>query len=137
MKAWSKEISSLNKLINNCNWVLAPLDGLEDQRPLDKTEFNFRKLVKKHLSDLLEAKRIYWKQRATIRWVKFGDENSNIFQAIATKCFRRNQIPKLLQSDGSWVTGHNLKAGLLCNSFEDRLGVSEYLEMLHDLETLL
>jgi hypothetical protein len=49
LRKWSKELSKLNKLINNCNWVLALLDGLEDQRPLYPPESIFRKLVKLHL----------------------------------------------------------------------------------------
>jgi hypothetical protein len=124
-------------LINNFHCALTLLDSLEDQRPLDRVEFNFRKLVKKHLATLLEAKRVYWKQRATIRWVKFGDENSKLFQAMATISFRRNLIPKLLQQYGSLLTDHHLKAGLLWNAFRDRLGLSEYSGMLFDLEILL
>jgi hypothetical protein len=30
LKAWSKELSKLNKLINNCSYVLGILDGLEE-----------------------------------------------------------------------------------------------------------
>jgi hypothetical protein len=41
------------------------LDGLEEQRNLSVIEKNFRKVVKKNLSKLLEAKRIYWRKRAT------------------------------------------------------------------------
>lgn len=59
LKCWSKELSKLNKLINNCSWVLALLDGLEEQRCLSLIEGNFRKIVKKHMHKLLEAKRIY------------------------------------------------------------------------------
>jgi hypothetical protein len=62
LKAWSRELSKLNKLINNSNFVLALLDGLEEQRPLSIIESNFRKLLKCHLISLLEAKRTYWKQ---------------------------------------------------------------------------
>lgn len=59
LKNWSKEISQLNKIIHNCNWVLATLDGLEDQRRLSMVERNFRKIVKEHLQNMLQAKRIY------------------------------------------------------------------------------
>jgi hypothetical protein len=79
LKAWSRELSMLNKLINKSNFVLAMLDGLEEQRPLSVIERNFRKLLKSHLITLLEARRTYWKQRSTIRWVKFGDENTKLF----------------------------------------------------------
>lgn len=67
LKEWSREFSKLGKLINNWIWVIAMLDGLEGQRPLSRVEANFRLAVKKHLLDLLEAKRIYWKQRAMNR----------------------------------------------------------------------
>jgi hypothetical protein len=67
LKAWSRELSKLNKLINNNNFVLALLDGLEEQRPLSVIESNFRKLLKTHLISLLDAKRTYWKQHSTIR----------------------------------------------------------------------
>jgi hypothetical protein len=74
LKAWSRELSILNRLINNTSFVLALLDGLEEQRPLSVIERNFRKHLKVHLINLLEAKKVYWKQRSTIRWVRFGDE---------------------------------------------------------------
>jgi hypothetical protein len=38
LKAWSKEISKLNKLINNSSYALALIDGLEEQIPLSLME---------------------------------------------------------------------------------------------------
>jgi hypothetical protein len=58
LKAWSQELS---KLINNSSYVLALLYGLEEQRTLSLVERNFRQLLKSHLPNLLEAKRVYWK----------------------------------------------------------------------------
>jgi hypothetical protein len=89
------------------------LDGLEDQRSLNVLEANFRKILKQHLQKLLDAKRTYWKQWDTVRWVNFGDENSKIFQALSTHSFRSNSIPTLTAADGTSVTGHDLKVGLL------------------------
>jgi len=79
LKIWSKKLSNLSKLIYNYNWVLLLLDGLEDQRELSRQETTFRALVKSHLATLLEAKRVYWKQRNSVRWVKLGDENTHFF----------------------------------------------------------
>ena len=79
LKVWSKKLSNLSKLIYNYNWVLLLLDGLEDQRPLSRLETIFRVLVKNHLATVQESKRTYWRQRNTVRWVKFGDENSSFF----------------------------------------------------------
>ena len=49
LKKWSKGLSNLNILIQNCNEVLATLDDLEEQRPLFTLEFNFRKIIKDHI----------------------------------------------------------------------------------------
>jgi hypothetical protein len=137
LKNWSTNLSQLNKLINNCDWVLAMLDGLEDQRTMKVAEGVFRKLVKVHLQKLLDAKRIYWKQRSTVRWDTFGDENTKLFQAMATHSFRRNSIPSLTSTYGIIVTDHDLKAGLLWASFKDSLGISEFNEMVFDLHSLI
>jgi hypothetical protein len=55
------------------------MDGLDEQRALSGLEMKFRKLVKTHLVFLLETRRIYWKQRNTVRWVKLGDEKNPYF----------------------------------------------------------
>jgi hypothetical protein len=98
LKKWSKSLSKLSKLIYNCNWVLLVLDDLEDQRPFSNLEKAFRKLVKSHLSCLLESKRVYLKQRNTIRWVKHGDENTSFFHTMATISHKRNFIVSLTKT---------------------------------------
>jgi hypothetical protein len=108
LKEWSKELSKLNKLINNSSFALGILEGLEEQRPLSLLERNFREQIKLHLFKLLDAKKTYWKQRSTIRWVRFGDENTKLFHAIATQKFRRNHISQLqLQR---WLYGSRTRA---------------------------
>ena len=67
LRKWSNNLSKLSKLIYNCNWVLLLMDGLEEQRQLSNLEKAFKRLVRGHLASLLESKRIYWKQRNTIR----------------------------------------------------------------------
>jgi hypothetical protein len=85
----------------------------------------------------LESKRVYWKQRSTIRWVKFGDENTKLFHSIATHKFRRNYITSLQSTDGSLVTDHDQKAAPLWTSFRDRLGQSEDTTMFFSLDSLI
>lgn len=137
LKHWSKELSRLGQLINNANFVISLLDGLEDQRPLSGLEAIFRKIVKKYLSGLLEAKRIYWKQRNTARWVRFGNENTQLFQAMATYSHRKKYITSIAMEDGSIVTGHEQKALVLWNAYKERLGVSEFTQLAYDLSQLM
>jgi hypothetical protein len=69
--------------------------------------------------------------------VKFGDENTNLFQTMATYSFRRNFISSLQLSDGSVVSTHDEMVGSLWLSYKDRLGVSEFSEMFYELSELI
>ena len=95
LKHWSKSISKLSICIGNCNKALLELDNLEDKRGLTVREANFRRILKEHLLLLLDYQRQYWKKRCTIRWTKFGDENTKFFHSIATDRYRRNSISQL------------------------------------------
>jgi hypothetical protein len=94
-------------------------------------------MTKCHLANLLERKRIFWKQRNTIRWVKFGDENISFFQALATQNHRRNFIVSLCTPDNSLITDHEQKANHIYESFRDRLGISEFDGIIFDMASLL
>jgi hypothetical protein len=76
---------------------------------LSCAESNYRKILRKHLARLLDHQNIYWKKRCTIRWNKFGDENTKFFQSIATKRYTRNYIASLALSDGYVVSSHDEK----------------------------
>ena len=65
------------------------LDGIEDQSTLTTMESNFRKILKRHTTKLLETKRIYWKTRFKVRSVKLDDENTDFFNAMATQSYRK------------------------------------------------
>lgn len=119
LKEWSKYLLELGKLINNCNWVISMIDGREEQRALSRTEFMFITSVKAHMANLLEGKRKYWKQQATIRWAKFGDENFAFFFQLMATIAHRSFISLLQLPDGTLITDHNLKAGLLWSAFKE------------------
>lgn len=137
LRKWSRKLSNLNKLIYNCNWVLSLLDGLEEQRTLSRLETSFKRLVTGHLNGLKEAKRIYWRQRNTCRWVKFGDENSHFFHLMATTAHKRNFIVSLTDQNGDEIMDHDQKANLLWLSFKEKLGISEYSGMHYNLNQLV
>jgi hypothetical protein len=113
------------------------MDGLEDARPLSLIEKNFRKIVKTHLAKLLEFKRIYWKQRAIVRFVKFGEENTKVFQALATHTKMKNHITQLQLANGNCVMQDSEKAEALWESFKNRLGSSAWPIMHFDLAELV
>ena len=113
LKTWSKNISQLAKLIDICNKVIFFLDSLEECRVLSLAEWNLRKLVKAKLLQLLRSRNLYWKQRHTVNRIKYGDECTKFFHAMATMNYRKNSIPQLLNSSGNLVSDHESKASLI------------------------
>lgn len=56
---------------------------------------------------------------------------------MATIAFRRNAISFLHLDDGTVISVHSLKVGLLWSSFKERLSISECSAMLLDLSSLI
>lgn len=61
--------------------------------------------LKEKLERLESQKDIYWRQRAHVKWLEYGDKNTAFFHAFASERKRRNNISKLKREDGSWVEG--------------------------------
>lgn len=113
------------------------LDGLEEQRPLSRLESILKQLVKNHISKLLEEKRNYWKQRNNVRWVKLGDENTSFLPSYASISHKKNNIASLNIPGDILVTDHDQKAGILWETFKNRMGISEFNGIYYDLSSLL
>lgn len=56
---------------------------------------------------------------------------------MATYSYRCNYITSLTLPDGHTVIDHESKAEILWQSFKERLGTTEFTEILYDLQTLL
>ena len=124
LKLWSKNLSRIMLLLNNCNKVIDFHDLLEEDRSLSLFEWNFREAVKHHILKLLEYRKIYWKKHCTNRWMMLGEENTNLFQSIATERYRMNTISQVLNQSGQIVNLHDQKANLFYQSFKNRMGIS-------------
>jgi hypothetical protein len=123
LKHWSKSISKLSICIENSNQAIAKIDKLEEIRTLSLSlpEVNFRKIMKVHLTRLLSYQNEYWKKRCTIRWTKFGDENTKFFESISSERHIRNSIASILLPDGNNVTEHKDKEEVIFQTYKDRL----------------
>ena len=137
LKKWKMGLSKLKSLISKCSLVILYFDVLEEDRPLFIQEANFRKIVKKHYEDLLRCQYRYWRKRCTIRWMKLGEENSKFFHAMATERYRRNTMASLQMSDGHIVTDHGQMASIAWDCYKQRMGTSNGINMLFDLNSLV
>jgi hypothetical protein len=63
LKKWSRNHSKLHKIIDNCNYTLALLDGIEEQRNLSIMEKNLGKSSKHTLPSS-------WKQKESTKKIK-------------------------------------------------------------------
>lgn len=137
LRKWSRNLSNLKLLIDNCNTIIGFLDALEDVRILYNPEANLRRLVRVQVQKLLHYKNLYWKKRYTVNRIKLGDECTKFFHGMATISHRRNSISQILNDQGVWVLDHEGKAGLLWSSFRNRMGVSTNPTMLFNLGNLI
>ncbi|XP_073353994.1 uncharacterized protein [Aegilops tauschii subsp. strangulata] len=137
LKQWSRKISKLSSLIDNCNKALLEIDGLEERRRLSVPEANFRKILKRHLLHLLDCKKLYWKKRCTIRYFKFGDGSTKFFHRVATERFRRNNIASLRLPDDSVIHDHVGKEVVLFQTYKERLGHSSQTDIRFDLKRII
>jgi hypothetical protein len=62
--------------LKQCNEILMVIDKLEENIPLYGVEANFRNILKKHIPQILQNQKDYWRKRYTIRWTKLGDEST-------------------------------------------------------------
>ena len=137
LKQWHLKLSTVKALISNCNKVILYFDELEEIRPLSWPEFNFRRIVKLHLQDILHWQYVYWKQRCTIRSIKVGEENSKKNHAMATERYRRNTISSIKNSAGEVVSDHQMLAGMFWSDFNQRMGHAKGIQMGFDLPNLI
>ena len=56
---------------------------------------------------------------------------------MATISYRRNSIAQIMNDQGIWIHDHEGKAGLLWNSFRNRMGTTSSPTMLFDLSSLV
>jgi len=86
---------------------------------------------------LLKYKNIYWRKRFTLNKVKFGDECTKFFHAMATVSFKRNTITQIKDSNGNFVLDHDGKAALLHAAYKNRMGIPLQPTMQFDLSRLI
>jgi hypothetical protein len=91
----------------------ALLDYLEEHRDLSLVEWNFREILQNNIANILGLQKLYWKQRATIKWVTSGDLCTKLFHAHATIKHRKNTIVSLTDDSGEFHLEHEQKAKIL------------------------
>jgi hypothetical protein len=137
LKEWQRSLPNIDKTVRQIKLLIEFIDIIEEHHDLSIEEWNFRELLQTKIAGLLQIQKIYWKQRASIKWVIDGDICSRFFHAHATVKHRRNTIALLSDDSGSIFLEHDHKANLMWNVFKCRLGSSDFSKNVFDLSGLL
>jgi hypothetical protein len=137
LKEWQRSLLKIDKTVGHIKLLIEFIDIIEEHRDLSIEEWNFRDLMQIKVAELLHIQKIYWKQRASIKWITDRDICSRFFHAHATVKHRRNTIASLTDDNGTTFSEHDQKANLLWNAFKTRLGTSDFLGNVFDLPNLI
>lgn len=137
LKIWKANLSNLKSTIGSVKVVLDFLQVIEEFRDLSVPEWNFRSLLESKLQNLLKQQKIYWQQRGQVKWVTLGDAGTKFFHAHATIKYRKNLITSLENENGETVFDHKQKAQLIWLAIKERLGVSEFTDILFNLDHIM
>jgi hypothetical protein len=113
------------------------MEVLEEHRDLSIEEWNFKEIPSEKLVELLHRQKIYWKQRGTVKWVKFGDAGTKFFHSTETIRHRRKMITSLKNNNNEEFFNHKTKAELLWTAYKERLGSSNPITLPNNLEELI
>jgi hypothetical protein len=89
-------------------WRRAPLSDMAVGR---ETIWSFK------VDRLEEQIDVYWKQRAHVNWLHFGDRNTSYFHKVCSERRRRNRIGRLQKENGGWVEEEGEKKVFIANHF--------------------
>lgn len=71
------------------------------------------------MRQLLYQRAVFWRQRAKLHWLKFGDSNSRLFHVYASSRKCKNKITRLLDSAGNWQTWNTGLPNMINSYFSD------------------
>ncbi|CAN1178605.1 Transposon TX1 uncharacterized 149 kDa protein [Linum perenne] len=71
------------------------------------------------LDELWRKEERFWKQRARINWLNFGDRNTKFFHAATVQRKLRNAIVKLKEENGDWIVDQQAIESHVCDFFRN------------------
>jgi hypothetical protein len=109
LRGWAKNLSNINK-IEKEKWlnIIDLLDCKAETIPLDETERNSLREAKLKIDKLRRDEEAKWAQRAKVRHIQEGGDNTKYFHLIANGKHRRKRIFQLEQDEGTILVQENI-----------------------------
>ncbi|XP_075654705.1 uncharacterized protein LOC142624853 [Castanea sativa] len=99
-----RNVRGLFKSIAAKRKLLSSLESDCHLIPADSHRIQLRNATRAELNELICQEEAYWHQRSKVAWLQSGDRNTKFFHAVASHRRRRNEISKLKDSNGNWVS---------------------------------
>lgn len=126
-RTWNKNVFGdlFNKIKENqedlqniqSQLMVNPTDHYLSQRNMELTKISF---------DLHRSEEIYWAQKARANWLKLGDKNTRFFQMQASIRKKRNNISKIKDDCGNWISDMDAVADFFVQDFKKRFTPINY-----------
>ncbi|KAI0524767.1 hypothetical protein KFK09_004152 [Dendrobium nobile] len=118
---WNK--NEFKNIFSNIKEVEERINVLKACCQNDPTDVNFAVLkeAKLVLTNLQYQEETYWKQKAAIKFLAEGDNNTSYFHALVSKKRAINGIYKIDRGDGTFTDDGDEIANLAVNFFQNRL----------------
>lgn len=117
------------------NWVIHRLDIGQEERALETMELWLRRTLKHALLGLAALERTIDRQRSRMKWLKEGDANTKLFQAIANGRRSKNFITHI-KREGEIISDKEKKEEAFFQAYENLLGKEHTREHSLDLQYL-
>ena len=114
LKAWSQNtFKNASKEISKLKRQLQELMSVQTA----DTDVERIQSIKGEIQCLWAQEEKYWGLRSRLKWLKWGDKNSNFFHATTVQRRDRNRIQRLQHTTGEWIEGQEEVTGHIMEHF--------------------
>lgn len=122
LQTWNKE--EFSNIFNRVQMVEEDLivkEATYDLYPSMVNRENWQKAAAKFNYEL-RIEEMYWRQKANIKWVQQGDQNSSYFHSLVKKKFNSLAIHRIKNDSGDWLEKEKDIENEIINHFQSLLG---------------
>lgn len=116
-------------------WVIQRLDIAHENRVLHTEEIWLRRTLKQALLGMAALERTIDRQRSRLRWIREGDANTKLFQAVANGRRTKNFIAHIKLGD-TIITDQESKVEAFTEAYERLLGTAQAREHTLNMQYL-
>lgn len=84
--------------------LLSSLEMDCHSNPSNSFRIQLRNATRAEFNELVCQEKAYWHQQAKVSWLQSSDRNTKTFHVVASQRSRSNEILKLKDSNGNWVS---------------------------------